>query len=381
MSLEISDLLMALGVPQASGENTGEAQGNNAFAQLLAQLQGVEIAGDLPEAFVALSPADIVRLQGLDGTTLPAVETEETEQARRILEELLNALQDLFPAMIPGVSFPSPALATPSSDMEGTMMLPQDGRVARAIDSAASTISLPQGEHIPPERTEAAPFQGSYQQEAGVPTPDADGLRQVGGDEQRDAGALDAESPSFEPRAPMTQTSAMSVLSSHTVSQETGAVSGEEQEIEVDVLRRSPSPESRAMLPLRHSPLLPNTVLLRLEPPELGTLFVQVRQVNEQLMASFWADSSDIRSLLQDHFPALTQALSEQGLQVQQISLDLASGDEFAKQFAQQHSDSEANTFFQRDSEEGDGERRHPHHFASPDEPREPGNEGVDITI
>lgn len=158
-------------------------------------------------------------------------------------------------------------------------------------------------------------------------------------------------------------------------------------------LRLSAEPSTAADLPvqaqlpgrhavgsLRYVPVARDTVLLQLEPPELGTLLVQVRQVNEQLIASFWAESSDVRSLLQAHFPALNQVLSQQGLAVQQISLHLATGNGFAEQFgqfSQQHGTSQ--TFSHGGREENSGGR----HSAldSPVERYQVGNGRVDIRI
>jgi hypothetical protein len=69
------------------------------------------------------------------------------------------------------------------------------------------------------------------------------------------------------------------------------------------------------------------TLLLQLHPPELGTMQIRVRLANEQLSASFWADSPEVRTLLQTHFPSLHQNLSAQGFQVQHISMSFTAGD------------------------------------------------------
>ena len=70
-----------------------------------------------------------------------------------------------------------------------------------------------------------------------------------------------------------------------------------------------------------------HTLLLQLQPPELGAIRIRVRVAHAQLSASFWADSPAVRSLLQSHFPILHQNLSEQGLQVQHIAMALTTGD------------------------------------------------------
>jgi flagellar hook-length control protein FliK len=67
---------------------------------------------------------------------------------------------------------------------------------------------------------------------------------------------------------------------------------------------------------------------------------IRVRLTHEHLAASFWADSPEVRALIQSHFPTLNQTLSAQGFQEHQISMSLATGG-FGNQpgqFAQQHS-------------------------------------------
>jgi flagellar hook-length control protein FliK len=153
-----------------------------------------------------------------------------------------------------------------------------------------------------------------------------------------------------------------------------------EQAAAADLPVQAQPPGQQAVASLRYVPVARGTVLLQLEPPELGTLLVQVRQVNEQLTASFWAESSDVRSLLQAHFPALNQVLSQQGLAVQQISLHLATGNGFAEQFgqfAQQHGMSQ--TFSHGNREENSGGRRSA--LDSPVERYQVGNGRVDIRI
>lgn len=97
------------------------------------------------------------------------------------------------------------------------------------------------------------------------------------------------------------------------------------------------APESAARL-LGH-PLPRNTILLQLEPPELGFVQVQVRVHHDSLAATFWADSPEVGALLHTHLPTLNQALQEQGFDASEISINLTTGS-FAGhsgQFAQQH--------------------------------------------
>jgi len=96
-------------------------------------------------------------------------------------------------------------------------------------------------------------------------------------------------------------------------------------------------PDTAARL-LGH-PLPRNSIMLQLEPPELGFVQVQVRVHHESLSATFWADSPEVRTLLHTHLPVLNQALQEQGFDTSDISISLASGSfaEHSGQFEQQH--------------------------------------------
>ena len=87
-----------------------------------------------------------------------------------------------------------------------------------------------------------------------------------------------------------------------------------------------------------------NTVLLHLEPRELGALLVQVQVSEKRLIASFRAQSPEAETLLRSHLPALHESLSQQGFEVQPIAITQAAG-EFSTHlgagtgaFAQQHS-------------------------------------------
>jgi hypothetical protein len=91
-------------------------------------------------------------------------------------------------------------------------------------------------------------------------------------------------------------------------------------------------------------PLPANTVLLHLEPRELGALLVQVRVHDKRLIASFRAQSPDVEALLRTHLPALHASLSQQGFEVQPIAVT-AAADGFSAHmgagsgaFTQQHS-------------------------------------------
>ncbi len=113
-----------------------------------------------------------------------------------------------------------------------------------------------------------------------------------------------------------------------------------EPRVVTDGMDDTPIPQIRRLTPLRSLSVPRNTVVLQVEPPELGTLVMQVRQVDEHFTASFWAESSEVRSLLQGHFPALNEALSQQGFEVSQLTLNMHLGHGFAGHsgsFARQH--------------------------------------------
>ena len=95
----------------------------------------------------------------------------------------------------------------------------------------------------------------------------------------------------------------------------------------------APSTLAEAPRIIRQIPLSHNTALLQLDPPELGVMMVRVSQVDEQLTASFWADSSEVRTLLQSHLPALQEQLSQQGFQVHETGLSLATDERFDDHF------------------------------------------------
>jgi hypothetical protein len=101
------------------------------------------------------------------------------------------------------------------------------------------------------------------------------------------------------------------------------------------------SPENTVRLLGR--PLPHGTVLLQLHPPDLGHVQVQVRLNDNHLTTAFWAESPEVRALLQTHFPTLQQNLNAQGFTDYQISTTL-SGGEFTGQpgqFAQQQAASQ----------------------------------------
>ena len=71
-------------------------------------------------------------------------------------------------------------------------------------------------------------------------------------------------------------------------------------------------------------PMPANTVVLHLEPRELGALLLQVRVHDKHLIASFQAQSPEAETLLRTHLPSLHESLSQHGFEVQPIAISLA---------------------------------------------------------
>ncbi len=92
------------------------------------------------------------------------------------------------------------------------------------------------------------------------------------------------------------------------------------------------------------SPLPTNTVILHLEPRELGALLLRVRVNDRRLIASFQAQSPEAETLLRTHLPSLQESLSQHGFEVQPIAITQAAEGFSAHMgagtgaFAQQHS-------------------------------------------
>jgi flagellar hook-length control protein FliK len=65
-------------------------------------------------------------------------------------------------------------------------------------------------------------------------------------------------------------------------------------------------------------------VQLRLHPPELGTLFMQVRLEGRNISARMVTESAAAREVIMDSLPQLRQRLAEQGYEVAQINVEIA---------------------------------------------------------
>ena len=86
-------------------------------------------------------------------------------------------------------------------------------------------------------------------------------------------------------------------------------------------------PRSYSLEAMEHPwprPVPANTVVLQLEPRELGALLLQVRVHDKHLIASFQAQSPEAETLLRTHLPSLHESLSQHGFEVQPIAISLA---------------------------------------------------------
>ncbi len=394
-----NDLLIALGGPQVSPEGSGEAEGSELFELLLAQLQDAETPGTFLESHILAPQPEMLSLVAPNGTTLLEVGPEQTEQEPLALEHLLDALRHLFPDMVaalpivptsvaetleavPSPSPPAPgpfAEAAPSLSPRSPGQTPEPTPVQ--YDPTLGT------EPLPPEEDGDIPFtvtQETRQKIAVATSMELETLRHAGHDEPLVAMEVTAQAaypPQQESGLPSTVAPPYPGFAmGSTPIDEGGAVALHTSE--ADIVRSAQPYETKTTTLLPNAPLSRNTVLLQLEPPELGTLLVQVSQVDKQLVATFWADSSEVRALLQAHFPALHQMLSQQGSHIQQMVLDMATGGGFAEQFGQfSQRYSASHTFSQGNPGEDHAQRRHRGGLTVVPELGWQSNRCVDITI
>ncbi|MGE0757324.1 MAG: flagellar hook-length control protein FliK, partial [Pirellulaceae bacterium] len=119
-----------------------------------------------------------------------------------------------------------------------------------------------------------------------------------------------------------------------------GGLSGAEQGRMLDrVARAFRAAESRQ-----------GVVKLRLHPPELGTLRIELRVEQGTLTARLEAESSTAQSLLLEHAQQLRDRLAEQGVRVDRFDVDLLN----------QRSSHDTGSFDQRPSSDGSAARSAP---------------------
>lgn len=78
----------------------------------------------------------------------------------------------------------------------------------------------------------------------------------------------------------------------------------------------------------------PRTALVRLDPPELGSLQVRVHiQAGDQVSVTFTAPNANVRDVLEQHLPRLREMFAEQGLNLAQSDVrDQSSGEKGARE-------------------------------------------------
>ncbi len=62
-------------------------------------------------------------------------------------------------------------------------------------------------------------------------------------------------------------------------------------------------------------------IMVRLNPPDLGHLKIQITQTSQGMTGHIHASSDSVKNLLQAHLPSLTQALGEAGVKIDNISI------------------------------------------------------------
>lgn len=67
-----------------------------------------------------------------------------------------------------------------------------------------------------------------------------------------------------------------------------------------------------------------HTLRLRLSPPELGSLRIEITVRNGQMSARFEAETPEAKNLLLDHLPALKERLAGQEIKIQQFHVEVA---------------------------------------------------------
>jgi len=223
-------------------------------------------------------------------STSPTSQSSHVDAAPAVPWAEQAAAPPVAVAPVPLPTIPQ-AEVTTTSDARGTMALAQEDTALPEYDAALASRHMPKSQ----ERTAEARL----------------GVEPL---------ALDSTLPLAAPRA-----------TSHTPSAEPAI----------------PVPPSHSLEDLGRQwprPLSANTVVLHLEPRELGALLLQVRVHDKRLIASFQAQSSEAEILLRTHLPSLHESLSQHGFEVQPIAITrMAEGfsahmDAGTGAFAHQHS-------------------------------------------
>lgn len=112
---------------------------------------------------------------------------------------------------------------------------------------------------------------------------------------------------------------------------------------------------------------------MRLDPPELGALRVQLSILGGSVSARFDADSLQAQALLRQHLPTLRHALEGQGLNVERLTVTgppgPAAGDSSSSRAGSDQPRSDGRSF-QHDAAQGESRGRHGHQHGSGDSAR-----------
>ena len=104
---------------------------------------------------------------------------------------------------------------------------------------------------------------------------------------------------------------------------------------------------------LRSAAEMDQTLKIRLTPPELGTLQIEVKQRDGQTVARLEVETELVKSLLLEQMPQLREALQQQGLKLDQVEVEI--NDQLASDQDQAGSQPEREGSAGRDQAEDDG--------------------------
>lgn len=177
-------------------------------------------------------------------------------------------------------------------------------KVARSVEPAVAAVAAPT---MPAADASSA-------------SGDSEELTRAVSEDRRIDGSRDAEVPS-RPSSGDEQVSdaTSSKFGQHLVSHQSERSQGSVSLSDMDQSRLI----DRVARAVRYAEGRDGLVRLRLHPPELGSVRLELRLQGGALTARLEADTSQARSVLVENLPALRERLSEQGVRIEQFDVDL----------------------------------------------------------
>jgi flagellar hook-length control protein FliK len=361
---------------------------DNLFRQLLAQLQDI-LEATPPSQEGQPSPLPVFtwqslerRLDSLGGVaekhlqdTLSRLDSAQDEEERRALESLLESLHNILQSLAVNTAPTGPPM--PATETAAPENMSAQSPAGDIVAWSRETHSPSPSAQLPTTNQESSP--GPFAERPEAPTspqpPNANQSPAAAlSEELRGASASEDQTLEYIPAFASSATQSphqpshlrqqgRAASATGTASQLTSPLAEISDQPGSDITFTEPGHLQASVLsgdvrsasahtwdvsaPQGISPLLPetaakllghplprNTILLQLEPPELGHLQVQIHLTDERLAATFWADSPEVRTLLHTHFPALNQSLQDKGFQAHQISITMGA-ESFAGQNGQ----------------------------------------------